>query len=84
MSLWKHALPLLSALSFCLITQVASAEMVLNRGNGAEPQSLDPQISEGVPASHIQRDLFEGLVSEDPDAKVVPELQKAGRLPKMA
>lgn len=80
MSLWKHALPLFSALSFCLIAQVASAEMVLNRGNGAEPQSLDPQISEGVPASHIQRDLFEGLVSEDPDAKVVPGVAESWAL----
>ena len=78
MSLWKHALPLFSALSFCLIAQVASAEMVLNRGNGAEPQSLDPQISEGVPASHIQRDLKTRM------PKWYLALQKAGRLPKMA
>ncbi len=49
-----------------------NAEMVLRRGNGSEPQSLDPQISTGVPSSHIQRDLFEGLVAEDKDGKIVP------------
>ncbi|PIE42423.1 MAG: peptide transporter [Gammaproteobacteria bacterium] len=52
------------------------AEMVLRRGNGAEPQSLDPQISEGVPGSHILRDLFEGLVAEDKDGKIVPGMAK--------
>ncbi|MEZ5476934.1 MAG: peptide ABC transporter substrate-binding protein [Thiolinea sp.] len=62
----------LSALLLFLCTQSALAEAILNRGNGAEPQSLDPQISTGVSSSHIQRDLFEGLVAEDQDAKVIP------------
>ena len=46
--------------------------MVLRRGNGAEPQSLDPQIVEGVPGSHILRDLFEGLTAEDAAANIIP------------
>ncbi|MBS9777303.1 MAG: peptide ABC transporter substrate-binding protein [Gammaproteobacteria bacterium] len=54
-----------------------NAEMVLRRGNGAEPQSIDPQISEGVPASNILRDLFEGLVAEDKDGKNVPGVAKS-------
>ncbi len=49
-----------------------AAEQVLHRGNGSEPQSLDPHKSEGVPSSNIQRDLFEGLVSEAPDGELVP------------
>ena len=50
----------------------AQAETVLNRGNGSEPGSLDPQISEDVPASHILRDLYEGLVGEAPSGDIVP------------
>lgn len=40
------------------------ADQTLKRGNGSEPQSLDPHKSEGVPSSNIQRDLYEGLISE--------------------
>lgn len=39
-------------------------EQVLHRGNGTEPQTLDPHRAEGVPASNILRDLFEPLVVE--------------------
>lgn len=44
----------------------------LRIGNQAEPASLDPHRSEGVPARNIQRDLFEGLVSEGPDGELAP------------
>lgn len=37
----------------------------LRIGNHAEPATLDPHRSEGVPARNIQRDLFEGLVTAD-------------------
>src|SRR6266704_1280057 len=48
-------------------------EQVLFRGNGAEPQDVDPQIVTGVPEDHIITALFEGLVSEDPhDLHPVP------------
>lgn len=50
----------------------AQADMVLNRGNGSEPATLDPQLAEGVPSSHILRDMYEGLVAEDASGKVVP------------
>ncbi|WP_072576250.1 peptide ABC transporter substrate-binding protein [Suttonella ornithocola] len=50
--------------------------MVFNRGNGSEPHSIDPQIAEGVPSSHIQRDLFEGLVAEDSKGELVPGVAK--------
>ncbi len=59
-------------LAGCVLSASVHAEMVLRRGNGSEPQSLDPQISEGVPSSHIQRDLFEGLIAEDQAGKLVP------------
>jgi oligopeptide transport system substrate-binding protein len=42
------------------------------KGNGAEPASLDPEKTEGVPESNIQRDLFEGLVTTDATGKIRP------------
>lgn len=44
----------------------------LHRGNGAEPQSLDPHRGDATPASNIQHDLFEGLVTEAADGSLVP------------
>jgi oligopeptide transport system substrate-binding protein len=40
-----------------------AAEQILRRGNGSEPQTLDPQLSENTQDAHIERDLFEGLVT---------------------
>ena len=51
--------------------QELADEQVLRWGNGAEPQSLDPHRSEGVPSSNIGRDLFEGLMSEAPNGAVI-------------
>ena len=45
---------------------------ILRRGNGSEPQSLDPHKAEGVPSSHILRDLFEGLTGESPEGDIIP------------
>lgn len=35
-------------------------------GNGTEPRELDPSTSTGVPESHIEDNLFEGLCAYDP------------------
>jgi oligopeptide transport system substrate-binding protein len=50
---------------------------VLHRGNGAEPQSLDPHKSEGVPESNLQRDLFEGLTNDAPDGSIEPGVARS-------
>jgi oligopeptide transport system substrate-binding protein len=47
------------------LAQELAEQQVLHRGNGAEPETLDVHKSTGVPESHLQRDLFEGLVMED-------------------
>ncbi|EWY39256.1 peptide ABC transporter substrate-binding protein [Skermanella stibiiresistens SB22] len=61
------------ALALTSTSAVASrAEVVLKRGNGAEPESLDPAISTGVPESFIQMDIFEGLVHPGPDGTLRP------------
>jgi len=49
-----------------------AVEQVLRKGNGAEPQTLDPHRAQGVPAGNILRDLYESLVMEAPNGDLVP------------
>ena len=51
---------------------VLAAEQVVRRGNGEEPETLDPHLAQAVPASHILRDLFEGLTMESADGDIIP------------
>jgi len=51
---------------------VLAQEQIIRRGNGEEPETLDPHHALGVPASHILRDLFEGLTAESADGDIVP------------
>jgi oligopeptide transport system substrate-binding protein len=44
---------------------------ILRRGNGPEPESLDPQKARQDSSLNILRDLFEGLTSLDREANVV-------------
>lgn len=44
----------------------------LHRGNGVEPDSMDPHKGEGTSGANIRRDLFEGLVATAPDGSLVP------------
>ncbi len=64
--------PILLAAALSLASVPAWSAQVLHRGNGAEPETLDPHLSTGVPEAHIQRDLFEGLVAEAADGKIIP------------
>ena len=59
--------------------ELAEAQ-VMRRGNGAEPQSLDPHRAEGVPSGNIQRDLFEGLTIEAPNGDVIPGVAESWRI----
>lgn len=54
------------------LERVLADEQILHRGNGEEPQTLDPHLAEGVPTSNILRDLFEGLTTTAPDGRIVP------------
>lgn len=54
------------------LERVLADSQVLHRGNGEEPQTLDPHLAEGVPTSNILRDLFEGLTTIAPDGRIVP------------
>ena len=46
--------------------------VVFHRGNGAEPDTLDPHRSEETSSAEVLRDLFEGLSTEDIDSNIVP------------
>ncbi|MCF6264578.1 MAG: peptide ABC transporter substrate-binding protein [Xanthomonadales bacterium] len=46
--------------------------LVLRRGNGEEPQTLDPHRATGVPSANILRDLFEGLTTETAGGNIIP------------
>lgn len=74
-----HKLFSFSSVLFFLVFSSFSvqAEMVLHRGNGAEPETLDMHKSTGVPEANIQRDLFEGLVSEAADGSLIPGAAKS-------
>ena len=50
----------------------AAQEQVLRRGNGPEPESLNPQSSRTDPAFNLARDLFEGLVTHAADGSLEP------------
>jgi oligopeptide transport system substrate-binding protein len=52
-------------LSLLCFSENLRAADVLHRGNGPEPDSLDPQRSQSLSAQNILRDLFEGLTRED-------------------
>lgn len=61
------------ACAFALGAWAADDLPVLRLGNGADPQSLDPHITNGIPEFRIQSALFEGLLALGADgASVVP------------
>ncbi len=63
---------LLALLIWLLALLPVHAESILHRGSGAEPETLDVHRSSGVPEANIQRDLFEGLLTEGPDGALLP------------
>ncbi|WED25678.1 ABC transporter substrate-binding protein [Vibrio sp. DW001] len=52
-------------------TKLAKVQELV-RGNGTEVASIDPHKTEGVPESHVIRDLLEGLVNQDSDGNTIP------------
>ncbi|MBI3877613.1 MAG: peptide ABC transporter substrate-binding protein [Verrucomicrobia bacterium] len=46
--------------------RTGKVEQIFHKGNGAEPQDLDPAIVTGVTEHHVIMSLLEGLVIEDP------------------
>ena len=61
-----------------MTTNGAFAEVVYNRGNSADPESLDPHKTSTVYEANILRDLFMGLMVQD--AKALRDEARGGSL----
>jgi oligopeptide transport system substrate-binding protein len=59
-------------LALLLVGSAARAETVLNRGNGAEPETLDPAFASSTAETNILGDLMVGLTTYDAAARPVP------------
>jgi oligopeptide transport system substrate-binding protein len=55
-----------------MTASAAFAEVVLNRGSAADPESLDPHKTSTTYEADILRDLFAGLMTQDAKATVIP------------
>ena len=64
--------PLLLVLLLSLLATGARAETVLNRGNGAEPDTLDPAFASSAAEINILGDLMVGLTTLDAAARPIP------------
>ena len=66
-------------LTGCSSNQPAAPAKVMKTSYnvGAEPKSLDPAVSTGVPETHIQTALFEGLVRIGEGEKVTPGIAES-------
>ncbi len=51
---------------------VLAPVQILHRGNGTQPEGLDPHLTESVSSSNVQRDLFEGLIARAADGSLIP------------
>jgi oligopeptide transport system substrate-binding protein len=59
-----------SALSFAASPTVA--QVIYNRGQEADPETLDPQKISTTSEFHIMRDLYETLIIHDGQGKIMP------------
>src|SRR5215217_6479385 len=55
----------LAAVAAAALTGAAAAQVTYNRGNDADPETLDPHKTATVYEANILRDLYEGLLIHD-------------------
>ena len=60
------------SVSLLLAAISAQAQTTFNRGNDAEPATLDPQLAQGTAEMNILRDMYVGLIDEDAGARLIP------------
>ncbi len=63
---------LVATLGPVAVTAPAAAQVVYNRGNDADPETLDQHKTSTIAEAHILRDLYEGLVVYDAAGEIVP------------
>ena len=66
-----------SAFLLLAAPQALAAGDTLNRGNGAEPESLDPQFAGGLAEENILNDLMLGLTTLDAAARPIPGMAES-------
>jgi oligopeptide transport system substrate-binding protein len=71
MTCWFKRLGLAAVASVAL-TGFAAAQIVYNRGNDADPETLDVHKTSTVGEAHLMRDLYDGLVIHNAKAEIVP------------
>ncbi|MCW5719132.1 MAG: peptide ABC transporter substrate-binding protein [Bauldia sp.] len=59
-------------LVFASLASGAAAQVLYERGNSADPVTLDPQKASTAAEANILRDLYEGLVTTAPDGSIIP------------
>lgn len=68
-----------SALLLALVAPAVPAQTAaaqLERGNGPEPSTLDAHRCQEVACGNVLRDLYEGLVTEDAQGRLVPGMAR--------
>lgn len=55
-----------------LVSNAFARPPALERGLGPEPGSLDPHKASDLASFQVLRDLYEGLLSEDPSGRIIP------------
>ncbi len=65
-------LAFIGALAAAIATPAVQAASVIHRGNGAEPDTLDPGKSQGHWEANIIGDMLMGLTTEGLDGKPIP------------
>ena len=74
MSSWikRTALAAVATAALMGAMSAASAQVVYNRANSGEPETLDTHKTSTVQEFHVLQDMLEGLVAYDMKAKAVP------------
>lgn len=71
-ALQRYGSALLLALAAPIVCAQPGASSQLERGNGPEPSTLDAHRCQEVTCGNVLRDLYEGLVTEDAQGRLVP------------
>ncbi len=75
-ALQRYGPALLLALAMAAVPATGRAAQ-LERGNGPEPSTLDAHRCQEVACGNVLRDLYEGLVTEDAQGRLVPGMAEA-------
>ncbi|WP_068318783.1 peptide ABC transporter substrate-binding protein [Polycladidibacter hongkongensis] len=68
----KFGTTTIAALLLAASSLSAAGETVYNRGNSADPETLDQHKTSTTYEAHILRDLYEGLVAYSAAGKIIP------------